>query len=136
VNPIEAYISEQRRALEEQFPARYDSADSCITDELASFLTYVLIGLLDTIEHERDPLYQTEHSIVPLDVLALMFHEVRHAAWHGTVAGSGTVNANKALPVCNDAEAEASRAWIVNWPLSQVMCPSRQGPCSCASPRC
>jgi len=62
------------------------------TDDLASFLRYALIGLLDTIEHERDLLYQTEHSIVPLDVLALMFHEVRHAAWHATVAGSGTVH--------------------------------------------
>ncbi len=81
MNPIEAYISAQRSALEEPFPARDDSADSCITDELASFLTYALVGLLETIEHEIDALYETEHSIVPLDELALMFHEVRNAAW-------------------------------------------------------
>jgi hypothetical protein len=81
VNPIEAYISAQRRALEEPFPARDDSAALCHTDELASFLTYALLGLLDMIEHEIDALYQTEHSMVQLDALALMFDEVRHAAW-------------------------------------------------------
>jgi len=81
VNPIQEYISQQQRELEEQFPALYDSADSCITDELASFLTYALVGLLETIEHEIDVLYQTEHSMVHVDELALMFHEVRHAAW-------------------------------------------------------
>ena len=81
MNPIQEYISKQQRACEEQFPALYDSADSCITDELASFLTYALLGLLDMIEHEIDALYQTEHSMVQLDELALMFHEVRNAAW-------------------------------------------------------
>jgi hypothetical protein len=89
VNPIQEYISQQQRELAEQFPALYDSADRCITDELASFLTYALVGLLETIEHEIDVLYQTEHSMVPLDALALMFHDVRHAAWrvHAPING-------------------------------------------------
>jgi len=81
VNPIQEYISQQKREFEEQFPALYDSADRCITDELESFLTYALVGLLETIEQEIDALYQTENSIVHLDELALMFHEVRNAAW-------------------------------------------------------
>jgi len=89
VNPIQEYISKQQRALEEQFPAIYDSAALGITDELEAFLTYALVGLLETIEHEIDALYETEHSIVPLDELALMFHEVRNAAWryHAPING-------------------------------------------------
>jgi hypothetical protein len=89
VNPIQEYISEQRRALEEQFPVLYDSAALCNKDELESFLTYTLIGLLDLIEHEIDALYQTENSMVQLDELALMFYEVRNAAWrfHAPING-------------------------------------------------
>ena len=89
MNPIEEYISAQRRALEDQFPARYDSAVLCNTDELESFLTYALIGLLDTIEHKIDALYQTENSMVQLDELGLMFYEARNAAWrfHAPING-------------------------------------------------
>jgi hypothetical protein len=89
VNPIQEYISKQQRACEEQFPARDDSAALGITDELEPFLTYALIGLLDIIEHEIDALYQTENSIVQLDELALMFYEVRNAAWkcHAPING-------------------------------------------------
>jgi hypothetical protein len=89
VNPVEEYIAAQRRTLEEQFPARYDSAVLCDKDELESFLTDALIGLLDTIEHEIDGLYQTENSTVQLDELALMFYEVRNDAWrcHAPING-------------------------------------------------
>ncbi len=89
MNPIQEYISQQKREFEEQFPALYDSADRCITDELASFLTYALVGLLETIEQEIDALYETEDSIVPLDALTLMFYEVRNAAWrvHAPING-------------------------------------------------
>ena len=89
MNSIEAYISAQRSALEEPCPARDDSAALCHKDELASFLTYALVGLLETIEHEIDSLYQTENSVVHLDELALMFHEVRNAAWrvHAPING-------------------------------------------------
>ena len=89
MNPIQEYISTQQRACEEQFPARDDSAALGITDEFASFLTYALIGLLDMIEHEIDVLYETEDSLVPLDALALMFDEVRNAAWrvHAPIHG-------------------------------------------------
>ena len=89
VNPIQEYISKQQRAFEDQFPALDDSAALCSKDELESFLTYALIGLLETIEHEIDSLYQTENSVVHLDELALMFHEVRNAAWrfHAPING-------------------------------------------------
>jgi hypothetical protein len=40
VNPIQEYISQQKREFEEQFPACYDSTDLCNKDELESFLTY------------------------------------------------------------------------------------------------
>ena len=63
-----------------------------VTEEIASFLTSSVTGILEMIEHERDALYKTEHSIVHLDKRAQRFHKVRNAAWHGTVAGSGTVH--------------------------------------------
>ena len=91
VNPVHEYIAQQRRAFEETFPALYDHSDKCINDEIAAFLTSSLTGLLDIIEHEIDALFETEQSIVHLDVLAQMFHDVRHATGRCPVAGSGPV---------------------------------------------
>jgi hypothetical protein len=68
---------EQRKAFEGQFPAIYDSAERWIQDDLAAFLTASLLGLLDIVEQEIDTLYATEHSIVQLDQLAMMFEETR-----------------------------------------------------------
>ncbi len=49
MNHIQEYISKQQRAFEDQFPALDDSAALCSKDELESFLTYALIGLLETV---------------------------------------------------------------------------------------
>jgi len=89
VNPLQAYISKQQRAFEEPFPAIYGSAAICIKDEIASFLTSSLTGILEIIEQEINALYQTENSIVQLDELALMLHDVRNAAWrlHAPIHG-------------------------------------------------
>jgi hypothetical protein len=92
VNPMQEDISNQRRVFDKQFPAREDSAALGLTEEIASCLTSSLTGILAMLEQARDALYKTEHRIVHLEKRAQRFHKVRHAAWHGPVAGSGTVH--------------------------------------------
>jgi hypothetical protein len=72
-------------------PEIYDSSAMGLAEEIASFLTSSLTGILEMIEHEREALDKTEHSIVHLEKRAQRLHAVRHAAWHSPVAGSGTV---------------------------------------------
>ena len=81
MNPIQKYIEKRKREFKDTFPQIYDGSDICIQEEIETFLTSCMIGVLEIIEQEIDGLYASENKdgIVHLDKLAEMFHEIRKA---------------------------------------------------------
>jgi hypothetical protein len=81
MNPIQNYIEQKKREFKNKFPQVYDGSDICIQNDIESFLTSCIIGVLAVIEQEIDSLYASEHDhgIVQLDKLAEMFNEIRKA---------------------------------------------------------
>lgn len=81
MNPIRDYIEKRTREFHEKFPQIYDGSDICIQEEVESFLTSCMIGVLEIIEQAIDSLYanDNENGIVDLDKLGEMFSEIRKA---------------------------------------------------------